>query len=159
MFKLFGSKKHPKGPDWSKAKEHCLDLSGTRIYFTLPPHSDTTTSFKPQADKYNIYDDSIFWKDDKSNLSAAYMNGGFKSGWEYKTLPFLKPIGRLDLGIGIIKATTPVPLTNIENFINFINHDFKWLHWSSSVNFIFSFCLTAKSAKSLLFNFWMLSVP
>jgi len=62
MLRIFGSKKHPRGPDWSKGREHCLDFSGTKFYFYVPDYTSPHGSFEPKPEKYNIYDESIFWK-------------------------------------------------------------------------------------------------
>ena len=87
MLRLFGSKKHPKGPNWSKAETHCLELSGTRVCFTTPPNNHRKFHFEARPDKYNIYDDALFSPVEGSDEPARTMDGGgFQKNWEFRTL-------------------------------------------------------------------------
>jgi len=127
LSKLLGSKKHPKGPSWAKATEHCLDLSGTKVYFRVPEHTDPTSSFKPKPEKYNIYDDEIFWKNTDFDEPASFMDGGYSTGWQFIGFPLFKKIGRLKFGISVTRNTSLGPLNKPENLVTAIN---QYLYYS-----------------------------
>ena len=122
MFKLFGSKKHPKGPDWSKAKEHCLDFSGTKVFFSTPPHSDPDDSFKKKPISYNIYDDKNFHSSSNEKAKIQSLNGGYEESWRYTGFPLFGEIGSLKLGIGITCYTDFHSLYNHDCFLEAVNY-------------------------------------
>jgi len=106
MFRFFGSKKHPKGPVWSKGREHCLDFSGTKFYFYVPDYTYPLGSFEPKPEKYNIYDKSIFWKSSKTDNPARFLRGGFLTSWQFKGSPLFGRIGSLKFSISITRNTS-----------------------------------------------------
>ncbi|VAW60110.1 hypothetical protein MNBD_GAMMA11-1018 [hydrothermal vent metagenome] len=126
MFKFFSSKKHPRGPDWSTAREHCLDFSGTKFYFRVPEHTDPIISFKPKPEKYNIYDESIFWKDTELNNPASFLEGGFSIDWQFKGSPLSGRVGRLKFSIAITRNTSLGSLYRPDNFIASINQQLNY---------------------------------
>ena len=126
MLKFLGSNKYPKGPKLEIVKEHFLDLSGTRIYFKTPPHTDSDVPFKVKPEKYNIYDKSIFWSYPDLTESAMEMEGGYTENWVYYGLPIFKSIGRLGFGIGVIRNLDFGSLLSPVNFINAINQNINY---------------------------------
>lgn len=125
MIQLFGSKKKPKGPNWSRAREHCLDLSGTRICFKTPPNNDRDFPFKKRPTTYNIYNDSLFQATDDSE-QPTYMDGGFTENWEFRSLfgsrtsLLFGQIGWVRFGVVVIKVDSGGSLYNVDNFLNAI---------------------------------------
>jgi hypothetical protein len=127
MLRLFGSKKHPKGPNWSKAETHCLELSGTRVCFTTPPNNDRDFPFEAQPDKYNIYDDALFSPVEGSDEPARTMDGGFQKNWEFRTLlggrdsPIFDTIGWVRFLVLVVKDESFGSLLEPQSFLKAVN--------------------------------------
>ena len=128
MLNWLGSKKHPKGPNWASAREHVLDLSGSRFYFTVPAHTDSQIPFKPEPETYNIYDASGFWKSaaGQGNSSIHFLEGGFASSWLFKGFALFGAIGSLDLGISIVRNSTFGSLYKSEHFMAALNQQLNY---------------------------------
>jgi hypothetical protein len=126
MFKLFGSRKHSKGPDWSKAKEHYLDLSGTKIYFKTPPNNNPDVPFETQPEIYDLYDANIFFQTSYLSKQSSEMEGGYSEDWQYTGFPLFGQIGSLSLGIGVVHNPEFGSLNNPDNFVAAINQHINY---------------------------------
>ena len=116
---LFGSKKHPKGPDWASAREHHLDLAGTLFYFTVPAHTNSITPFQPKPETYNLYAASRYWKHADSIEPASSLENVFSIRWQFGS--FWLKIGTLEFDISINHNIAFGSLYKPEHFLSALN--------------------------------------
>ncbi len=124
LLKLIGSKTYPRGPGFKRARTHRLDLSGTRVEFKTPPHSDVRVSFKEKPEKYNLYDEQVrnYQPQKPTDMHWRTM---YTEGWSFYGIPlFQSVIGKLKLGVFFVHTPRHGNLFNPENFLNALD---EWL--------------------------------
>lgn len=119
---LFGSKKNPRGPDFRQAREHVIDLSGSKVHFKSPPHSEINVPFKEMTTSYNIYDESIY--KERSDIENDIPGiGCYREGWAFQGKPIIESqIGELTFVIEIYHITGKTSLLHPDNLIDAISN-------------------------------------
>jgi len=118
LLKLIGSKQYPRGPGFKRARAHQLDLSGTRVEFKTPPHSDVKVSFKKKPEKYNLYDEIVRSYKPKKPTDMHWRTL-YTEGWSFFGVPLIQGIiGKLKLGVNFVHTSRHGNLLNPENFLN-----------------------------------------
>ncbi len=123
LLKLIGSKRHPRGPGFGRARPHHLELSGTHIHFKPPPNSDHKVPFDPMPEKYNLYDEKLFHVDPvrENSLPTATL---YTEGWSYYGLPlFQGEIGCLTMAIFVVHTPRHGNLFHADNFIRALDEE------------------------------------
>ncbi len=116
MFGLIGTKEHPKGPDWKAAHVHGFNLSGTRLSFTAPMHTDVSVSPDVFPSVFNLYDQSHY-KGDPEVPGDFPRFTFFRQGWSFYGLPVVHGrLGDLSLALSVVLNTERESLFNNRAF-------------------------------------------
>jgi len=99
MWRLFGTKKHPKVISFRRAQDHVLDFSSIRLHFKAPPYHRPDISYEPHLqNRYNLYDPALYQPDERFK-EPPYRHFCFGNIWVCYGPPFQRYKGWLHMSI------------------------------------------------------------
>jgi len=111
MWQLFGTRKHPKGPDFRRARDHVLDFSNIQLCFKAPPYHHPGVESTQFPSRYNLYDPALYQPEEDFPL-PPYQHCCFVTTWVCYGLPFLHYKGWLDMHITLHQYAEHASLFN-----------------------------------------------